>query len=163
MKRFLVLFLLFALACVSCTTMGKKTGPDVLDTAGADGDFKTLIKACDAAGLTETLKGNGPFTVFALDDAAFKKFGMARVEDLLKPENRSKLETFLKFHVVPGQISSKSLVKMKSAKTLLGEDLTVWEKYGGIYVDRAMVIKPDIKTSNGIIHGVDAVLLSQSL
>jgi uncharacterized surface protein with fasciclin (FAS1) repeats len=163
MKRILVLFLLFALACVSCTTMGGKTGPDVLDTASAAGNFETLIKACDAAGLTETLKGKGPFTVFAPTDAAFTKFGMARVEDLLKPENRSKLETFLKFHVVPGQISTKSLVKMKSAKTLLGEDLTVWEKYGGIYVDRAMVIKPDIKTSNGIIHGVDAVLLSQSL
>jgi uncharacterized surface protein with fasciclin (FAS1) repeats len=143
--------------------MEKKTGPDVVDTASAAGDFKTLIKACDAAGLTETLKGKGPFTVFAPDDTAFKKFGMARVEDLLKPENRSKLEAFLKFHVIPGQISAKSLVKMKSAKTLLGENLTVWEKYGGIYVDRAMVIKPDIKTSNGIIHGVDAVLLPQSL
>jgi uncharacterized surface protein with fasciclin (FAS1) repeats len=132
---------------------------DIVDTAVAAGDFKTLAAALQAAGLVDTLKGKGPFTVFAPTDAAFAKLPAGTVESLLKPENKAKLTSILTFHVVPGNVKAADVVKLTSAKTVNGQALAIDTSGGGVKVNGAKVVKADIATSNGTIHVIDTVLL----
>src|SRR6187455_26594 len=131
---------------------------DIVDTAVAAGSFKTLAAALQAAGLVETLKGAGPFTVFAPTDAAFAKLPAGTVENLLKPENKAKLRRILTYHVVSGKVMAADVVKMNSAKAVSGDTFTI-KTMGGVMIDNAKVVKTDIKASNGVIHVIDTVLL----
>ena len=132
---------------------------DVVDTAVAAGNFKTLVAAVQAAGLVDTLKGAGPFTVFAPTDEAFAKLPAGTVDDLLKPENKDKLVAILTYHVVPGKVMAADVAgKETKAKTVQGSEVAVDGK-DGVTVDGAKVIKADIETSNGVIHVIDAVIL----
>jgi uncharacterized surface protein with fasciclin (FAS1) repeats len=132
---------------------------DIVDTAVAAGSFGTLAKALAAAGLVETLKGAGPFTVFAPTDAAFAKLPAGTVESLLKPENKAKLQRILTYHVVSGKVMAADVVKMSSAKAVSGDTITVAAKGGTVTVDNARVVKTDIVASNGIIHVIDTVIM----
>ncbi len=116
---------------------------------------------CRESGLVDTLKGPGPFTVFAPTDAAFAKLPAGTVEDLLKPENRSKLVAILTYHVVPGMVMAKDVVKLHEAKTVNGQELTVKTGMGSVMVDNAKVVKADILCTNGAIHVIDTVILPQ--
>ena len=132
---------------------------DIVDTAAEAGSFNTLVAAVKAAGLVDTLKGKGPFTVFAPTDDAFKKLPPGTLEDLLKPENKEKLKGILTYHVVAGKVMAKDVVKMKSAKTVNGQSVTIALKGKDVMVDNAKVTKTDIVCSNGVIHVIDAVML----
>jgi uncharacterized surface protein with fasciclin (FAS1) repeats len=132
---------------------------DIVDTAVAAGQFKTLAAALKAAGLIDTLKGNGPFTVFAPTDEAFAKLPKGTVEDLLKPENKAKLTAVLTYHVVPGKVMAADVIKVKEAKTVQGSSLKVNAAGGKVMVDNATVVKTDIAASNGVIHVIDSVVL----
>ena len=132
---------------------------DIVDTAVAAGSFKTLAAALKAAGLIDTLKGKGPFTVFAPTDDAFAKLPAGTVEDLLKPENKAKLTAILTYHVVPGKVMAADVVKLKSAKTVNGKPVQIMVEGATVTVDNAKVVKTDIGTSNGVIHVIDTVLL----
>ena len=134
-------------------------GRDIVDTAVAAGQFKTLAAALTAAGLVPTLKGPGPFTVFAPTDDAFAKLPKGTVEDLLKPENKAKLTAILTYHVVPGRVMAADVAAMKSAKTVQGGGLTILTKGDAVMVDAARVAKTDITASNGVIHVIDTVLM----
>src|SRR3954471_16721142 len=123
-------------------------GKDIVDTAVAAGQFKTLAAALKAAGLVDTLKGPGPFTVFAPTDEAFAKLPKGTVEELLKPENKSKLAAILTYHVVPGKVMAADVVKVKSAKTVQGGAIAVNAMGGKVMVDSANVVKTDIAASN---------------
>src|SRR5689334_15535809 len=131
---------------------------DIVDTAVAAGSFNTLAKALTAAGLVDTLKGPGPFTVFAPTDAAFAKLPAGTFDDLLKPENKEKLVAILTYHVVPGKVDAKQVAKMSDAKTVNGKELKIMSQGGKVMVDNADVVKTDIECSNGMIHVIDAVL-----
>lgn len=131
---------------------------DIVDTAVAAGSFKTLAAALEAAGLVATLKGEGPFTVFAPTDEAFAKLPAGTVESLLKPENQAKLQRLLTYHVVAGKVMAADVVKLTSAKAVSGDTLTI-RTGNGVMVDNARVVKTDIGASNGVIHVVDTVLL----
>jgi uncharacterized surface protein with fasciclin (FAS1) repeats len=135
------------------------TGADIVDTAIGAGQFTTLAKALQAAGLVETLKGSGPFTVFAPTDAAFAKLPAGTVESLLKPENKEKLKGILTYHVVPGSVKAAQVVTMTSAKTVNGDTVAFKAQNNAVKVDQANVVKADIVASNGVIHVVDAVLM----
>lgn len=128
---------------------------DIVDTAVAAGDFKTLVTAVQAAGLVDTLKGPGPFTVFAPTDAAFAKIPKADLDALLK--DKAKLTAVLTYHVLPGKLLSKD-VKAGMAKTVQGSDLTV-STMNGVMVDQAKVTSVDIVADNGVIHVIDTVVL----
>jgi uncharacterized surface protein with fasciclin (FAS1) repeats len=132
---------------------------DIVDTAVAAGSFKTLAAALKAAGLIDTLKGKGPFTVFAPTDDAFAKLPAGTVEDLLKPENKAKLTAILTYHVVAGKVMAADVVKLKSAKTVNGKSVQIMVEGGTVMVDNAKVVKADIGASNGVIHVIDTVLL----
>jgi uncharacterized surface protein with fasciclin (FAS1) repeats len=132
---------------------------DIVDTAVAAGDFKTLAAALQAAGLVETLKGPGPFTVFAPTDAAFAKLPAGTLDSLLKPENKAQLTSILTYHVVPGKVKAADVVKLTSAKTVNGQSVTIKVVDGKVTVDGANVVKTDIGASNGVIHVIDAVIL----
>ncbi len=132
---------------------------DIVDTAVAAGSFKTLAAALTAAELVETLKGEGPFTVFAPTDEAFAKLPAGTVESLLKPENREKLVAILTYHVVPGKVLASDVVKLKSAKTVNGKAVVIKVKDSGVTIDSAKVVATDIETSNGVIHVIDSVIL----
>lgn len=136
-----------------------KAEKDIVDTAIAAGSFKTLAAALQAAGLVDTLKGKGPFTVFAPTDEAFAKLPAGTVEDLLKPENKEKLRAILLYHVVAGKVTSKEVVKLNSAKTVNGEPVSIMVMNGKVMVNNATVTKADIEASNGVIHVIDTVLL----
>jgi uncharacterized surface protein with fasciclin (FAS1) repeats len=136
-----------------------KSRKDVVDTAVAAGNFTTLAAALDAAGLVDTLKGKGPFTVFAPTDAAFAKLPAGTVEDLLKPENREKLRAILTYHVVPGSVMAAQVVKLKNAKTVNGQNVSISANGRGVMVGNAKVVTTDIAASNGVIHVIDTVLL----
>ena len=133
---------------------------DIVDTAVA-GKFNTLVAAVKAADLVDTLKGPGPFTVFAPTDAAFEKLPPATLENLLKPENKSKLQSILTYHVVSGKVMSKNIVKLNSATTVEGHSLAIKTVNGVVMVNDARIIKADIPASNGVIHVIDAVLLPE--
>lgn len=132
---------------------------DIVDTAVAAGTFQTLAAALTAADLVTTLKGDGPFTVFAPTDAAFAKLPAGTVESLLKPENRDKLRAVLTYHVVPGSVRAEQVVKMTSAKTVNGQSVSIKSGKSGVMVGSAKVTATDIAASNGVIHVIDTVLL----
>ena len=132
---------------------------NIVDTAVSAGSFNTLVKAVQAAGLTSTLEGPGPFTVFAPTDQAFAKLPAATLESLLKPENKDKLRAILTYHVVAGNVDAAEVVKLTSVKTVEGADLKIAAVNGTVMVDNAKVVKTDIHASNGIIHVIDAVML----
>ncbi len=132
---------------------------DIVDTAVAVGSFDKLVTAVKAAGLVETLKGKGPFTVFAPTDEAFTKLPAGTLDNLLKPENKAKLVALLTYHVVPKKLTAKNVVIMTSAKTVNGHSLSFKFKDGWVLVDNAKVVKTDIICTNGMIHGIDAVIL----
>ena len=137
----------------------KKTTKNLIQKAQHKGEFHTLLKAVDAAGLTSTLEGPGPFTLFAPTDAAFARLPAGTVEDLLKPENKEKLRSILTYHVVPGEITAEQVVKMKELKTVNGKMLPVQAMNGKVMVGGATVTGTDIRASNGIIHVIDTVLM----
>ena len=135
---------------------------DLIKVANANGSFKTLIKALAAAGLTETLQGKGPFTIFAPTDAAFAKLPQDALKDLLKPENKEVLIKVLTYHVVSGKVLSGDL-KSGEVKSLQGDPITVKVDSNGVQVNDAKVTKADIRGSNGVIHQIDQVILPPSL
>ncbi len=135
---------------------------DIVDTAVADGRFTTLVAAVGAAGLVDTLKGEGPFTVFAPTDDAFAALPAGTVDELLKPENKQNLTDILLYHVVSGKVMAADVTALTSAPTVLGKDVAVKIDMGNVYINEAKVIITDIVTSNGIIHVIDAVLLPPS-
>ncbi|AEP31145.1 hypothetical protein GNIT_3049 [Glaciecola nitratireducens FR1064] len=132
---------------------------DIVDTAASNSDFSTLVAAVKAAGLVDALKGEGPLTVFAPTNEAFAKLPAGTVESLLLPENKDKLVQILTYHVVAGKVMAADVVKVDSAKTLEGSSVTVTVANGGVKIDNANVIKTDIKTSNGVIHVIDSVIM----
>ena len=136
--------------------MNKKM--DVVETAIAAGNFSTLAKALTAAGLVATLKGVGPFTVFAPTDEAFAKLPQQTLSDLLKPENKEKLTAILTYHVVPGKITASQVANINKAITVQGQSLKVDTK-DGVKINDAKVITADVEASNGVIHVIDTVLL----
>ena len=133
--------------------------PDIVDTAVSAGKFKTLVAAVKAAGLVETLKGEGPFTVFAPTDAAFAKVDANVLKNLLKPENKKKLQDILTYHVVSGKVMASAVVKLKKAKMVNKKESTIAVKDGKVMIDGAKVISTDIKCGNGVIHIIDSVIL----
>ncbi len=135
---------------------------DIVDTAVAAGQFNTLAAALEAADLVDTLKGDGPFTVFAPTDAAFAKLPEGTVESLLKPENRDQLIAILTYHVVPGKVKAADVVELSEAKTVNGQDVTITVADSGVQVDNANVVKTDIGASNGVIHVIDTVIIPAS-
>src|SRR5579863_6726254 len=147
--------------CLGTYARPKAAPQDIVDTAVAAGSFKTLVAALQAAGLVDTLKGKGPFTVFAPTDEAFAKLPAGTVENLLKPENKAKLVAILTYHVVPGKVLAAQVAKMNSAKTVNGESLTISVNNGSVMVDNAKVVKTDILCSNGVIHVIDSVVRSE--
>ncbi|MHC5538289.1 fasciclin domain-containing protein [Singulisphaera rosea] len=150
-----------AIACLITTARADDTPKDIVDTAVAAGDFKTLAAALGAADLVDALKGKGPYTVFAPTDEAFAKLPKGTVESLLKPENKKKLTAILKYHVVSGKVMAKDVVKLKSAKTLQGSSVKISVHDGKVKVGDAEVTKTDIKASNGVIHVIDSVILPE--
>ena len=133
--------------------------PDIVDTAVAAGNFKTLASALQAAGLVETLKGEGPFTVFAPTDEAFAKLDKALLDDLLKPENKDTLVAILTYHVVPGKVTAADVVNLTSAETVQGEEITIKVEGNTVRVNDAKVTQTDIAARNGVIHVIDTVIL----
>lgn len=148
---------LFAAVAAPAFSMDDK---DIVDTAVGAGSFETLVAAVQAAGLVETLKSDGPFTVFAPTDEAFAALPEGTVEELLKPENIDQLTAILTYHVVPGKVMSKDVVKLSSAKTVQGQSVSI-NASEGVKIDDANVVKADIETSNGVIHVIDAVILPE--
>ena len=133
---------------------------DIVDTAIKAGSFKTLVAAVQAAGLVDTLKGAGPFTVFAPTDEAFAKLPAGTVENLLKPENIEQLQAILTYHVVPGKVMAADAMKLSSAKSVQGSDITIALMDGKVMLNgAATVTATDIESSNGIIHVIDSVIL----
>jgi uncharacterized surface protein with fasciclin (FAS1) repeats len=132
---------------------------DIVDTAVAAGNFKTLVAAVQAAGLVDTLKGAGPFTVFAPTDEAFAKLPAGTIDDLLKPENKAKLVAILTYHVIPGKVMAADIAgKDMMAKSVQGSEIHVMAK-SGVMVDQSNVVKADIAADNGVIHVIDAVMM----
>jgi len=134
---------------------------DIVDTAVGAGNFGTLVAAVKAADLVGTLKGEGPFTVFAPTDAAFEALPEGTVEDLLKPENKDKLVSILTYHVVPGKVMSSDLSEGMTAKTVQGGEIKITLE-GGPKVNGATISAPDVEAGNGVIHVIDAVILPAS-
>lgn len=134
---------------------------DIVDTAVAAGQFETLAAALEAAGLVETLKGEGPFTVFAPTDEAFGKLPEGTVESLLEPENREQLQAVLTYHVVPGKVMAEDAMGLDSATTVQGQDITITTMDGSVMINDANVVQADIEASNGVIHVIDSVLLPE--
>ena len=132
---------------------------DIVDTAVAAGSFRTLAKALQAAGLVDTLKGRGPFTVFAPTDDAFAKLPAGTLENLLKPENKAQLTAILTYHVVPGKVTAAQVTKMTSTPTVNGQELTIAANGRSVMVGQATVVKADVQASNGVIHVIDQVML----
>jgi uncharacterized surface protein with fasciclin (FAS1) repeats len=132
---------------------------DIVDTAVAAGSFKTLARALAAADLVQTLKGPGPFTVFAPTDEAFAKLPAGTLESLLRPENKAKLQRILTYHVVPGRVKASEVMAMQSAKAVSGDTIAIAAAGGGVTVGGARVVKTDIAATNGVIHVIDAVML----
>lgn len=165
-----MMFGLRKLAAVAATVIGIAAGSssayaadkDIVDTAVAAGQFKTLAAALTAAGLVDTLKGPGPFTVFAPTDAAFAQLPAGTVDTLLKPESKAKLTAILTYHVVAGKVMAADVVKLKEAKTVNGAMVAVKVDGGNVMINNAKVTTADIAASNGVIHVIDTVLLPPS-
>jgi len=136
---------------------------DIVDVAVEAGSFTTLVKAVQAAGLVDALKGEGPLTVFAPTDEAFAKVPAATLAALLKPENQEQLKAVLLYHVVSGKVMAADVVKLSEAATLNGESLKIMVESGHVSVNNAHVAKTDIAASNGVIHVIDTVMLPKNL
>ncbi len=147
------------LALASSTVFSADANQDIVDTAVAAGQFKTLAAALGAAGLVDTLKGTGHFTVFAPTDDAFAKLPAGTVEELLKPENKGKLTAILTYHVVAGHVMAADVVKLTEAKTLNGTMVKIKVSGNAVMINDATVTSADIAASNGVIHVIDSVLL----
>ncbi len=159
MTRFRKLAAAAAFAVAGFALSVQAYAADVVDTAVSAGNFKTLVAAVQAAGLVDTLKGKGPFTVFAPTDEAFAKLPAGTVDELLKPENKDKLVAVLTYHVVPGKVMAADLAgKEMKVKTVQGSEVSI-NGMDGVTVDGAKVIQADIVTANGVIHVIDAVIL----
>jgi len=158
MKNIAPLAIIAVFGALSFATAGPKK--DIVDTAVGAGSFDTLVAAVKAAGLVETLKGDGPFTVFAPTDEAFAALPDGTVENLLKPENKDQLVAVLTYHVIPAKVMAADVAAGK-AKTVNGAEITITTE-DGVKVDKANVVKTDIKCSNGVIHVIDAVILPPS-
>ena len=143
----------------SSSTKMMEGKPDIVATAMKAGKFTTLVTAVKAAGLVEALQSEGPFTVFAPTDEAFKKIDSATIQDLLKPENKEKLKSILTYHVVPGKVMAADVVKLEGAKTLNGKEVAIKVTDEGVMVDGAKVTKTDIECGNGVIHVIDSVIM----
>ncbi len=158
---------IFTLTILALVTFGVMAGgsyknkkQDIVDTAVAAGTFNTLVAAVKAADLVDTLKGDGPFTVFAPTDEAFAKLPAGTLENLLKPENKDQLAAILTYHVVSGKVKAKDVVKLDNATTVQGSDVDIMVKDGAVVLNgNSNVVKTDIKTSNGVIHVIDTVIL----
>jgi uncharacterized surface protein with fasciclin (FAS1) repeats len=150
--------MLVAVVLVTWTVLpsGADTDKDIVDTAVAAGQFNTLAKALTEAGLVETLKGQGPFTVFAPTDEAFAKLPAGTLEALLK--DKAKLTAVLTYHVVAGKVTAADVAKLTEAKTVQGQSVRI-DTMGGVMVNDAHVVKTDIMASNGVIHVIDKVIL----
>ena len=156
MKRF---FGFLAAMCLAVPALA--ADKTIVEIAASNPDFSTLVAAVKAAGLAETLSGDGPFTVFAPTNAAFEKLPKGTVESLLKPENKEKLAGILKYHVVAGKVMAADAIKLdgKSAKTVQGSSAPIIVKGGVVYIGDAKIVKTDIVGSNGVIHVIDTVIL----
>jgi uncharacterized surface protein with fasciclin (FAS1) repeats len=149
---------LTAAALMAGPAFADNHGKDIVDIAAGNESFSTLVAAVQAADLVDTLKGEGPFTVFAPTDDAFAALPAGTVEDLLKPENKGKLTAILTYHVVPGKVMSGDLSDGMTATTVQGSDVTIGTT-DGVTVDGAKVVQADIEASNGVIHVIDSVIL----
>ena len=156
MRRLFASVLVVALMASTAVSLRAEQPKDIVDTAVAAGSFKTLAAALTAAGLIDTLKGKGPFTVFAPTDEAFAKLPAGTLEALLK--DKAKLTAILTYHVVPGKVMAADVVKLKDAKTVQGQMIKI-DTSMGVKVDGANVVKTDIVCSNGVIHVIDSVML----
>ena len=153
---------LAAALLLSTTALAGGLKKDIVDTAVDAGSFTTLVAAVQAAGLADTLKGDGPFTVFAPTDAAFAALPEGTVEDLLKPENKDKLAAILTYHVVAGKVMAADIAgKETNAASVQGQDLKI-NATEGVFINDAAVATPDVEASNGVIHVIDKVLLPPS-
>jgi uncharacterized surface protein with fasciclin (FAS1) repeats len=159
MLKTLTLGIAVTMLMLSASTQAQQNNKDIVETAVAAGSFKTLAKALQAADLVDTLKGQGPFTVFAPTDDAFAKLPAATLNDLLKPENKKKLQRILTYHVVPGRVTSSDVVKLSTAKAVSGDAIDIKASGGTVIVDGARVVKTDVQASNGIIHVIDTVIM----
>lgn len=161
MKARISCAMLVAVSLSAAAVGGEKAAEkkDIVDTAVSAKNFSTLVAAVKAADLVETLKGDGPFTVFAPTNNAFKMLPKGTLEALLKSENKKKLTGILTYHVVSGRVLAADVVKLDSAKTVQGSKVKITHKNGKVYVDGAQVVKTDIVCSNGVIHVIDAVIL----
>ncbi len=154
--------LAIALVFVAAPAQAGMAKKDIVDTAVEAGSFSTLVAAVKAAGLVETLKGDGPFTVFAPTDDAFAKLPDGTVENLLKPENKDQLVSILTYHVVPGKVMSSDIAgKALEAETVEGSSLSI-DATDGVMVDNATVVQADVEASNGVIHVIDTVVIPGS-
>jgi uncharacterized surface protein with fasciclin (FAS1) repeats len=163
MKTMLTFTSLALVGMLSAAPARAQQPKNIVDTAVAAGSFTTLAKALTAADLVGTLKGQGPFTVFAPTDAAFAKLPAGTLESLLKPENKDKLRRILTYHVVAGEVRAADVVKLQSAKAVSGDSIAVKVRDGKVHVDDASVTKADIQASNGVIHVIDAVILPKGI
>jgi uncharacterized surface protein with fasciclin (FAS1) repeats len=149
-----------ALAVAGCAEMTTNKSPDIVDVAQSAGSFNTLVAAVGAAGLVDTLKSEGPFTVFAPTDEAFAALPAGTVETLLKPENKDKLTAILTYHVLPGKVMAADIVgKRLNVATVNGKNVHVNGRGKVVHVNKASVISADVPASNGVIHVIDKVLL----
>lgn len=154
--------LAFALLLILPLSAAKAADKDIVDTAVGAGSFTTLVAAVQAAGLVDTLKGEGPFTVFAPTDEAFAALPAGTVEELLKPENRDTLVSILTYHVVPGKVMSSDIAGTSADVASVQGDTIAVDATDGVTVDGANVVTADIETSNGVIHVIDAVIMPAS-
>ncbi|MFL2801191.1 MAG: fasciclin domain-containing protein [Paracoccaceae bacterium] len=156
-------YLLLIISSLSFAGISKADGhkPDIVETAVEAGSFNTLIKAVTAAELVQTLKGKGPFTVFAPSDEAFSALDSDLLSDLLKPENKNKLAGILTFHVLSGKVMSTDISGTIEATTVNGQKLIVKKSYGNVFVNDAQVVSADIEADNGVIHVINKVLIPE--
>jgi uncharacterized surface protein with fasciclin (FAS1) repeats len=156
---------IFRAGCVALPVVfasGAVAAADIVETAQDAGSFQTLLTAAEAAGLVETLKSEGPFTLFAPTDEAFAKLPEGTVENLLKPENKDQLVAVLTYHVVPGKTMSSDIAgKELEVETVQGQTVAIDARDGGVKVDEATVVQADIETDNGVIHVIDTVIVPQ--
>ena len=162
-----IVFLLFPLAVMAGSYGGTKTSSgggdmmDIVDTAAGAGSFNTLVAALEAADLVDTLRSEGPFTVFAPTDEAFAQLPEGTLDELLKPENKGKLQSILTYHVVAGKVMSTDAATLSSAKTVNGQSFRINATASGLMVDNANVTNADIMASNGVIHVIDQVIIPE--
>jgi uncharacterized surface protein with fasciclin (FAS1) repeats len=160
MRKIVAALALTAMTVGMVQLAGAGEEKDLIETMTTAGQFSTLLKAAAEAGLTETLKGEGPYTVFAPSDQAFARLPEGTLDSLLKDKTR--LKAVLSYHIIPGRVPAADMAKLESTKTLDGRNLTVSTSDGQVVVNKAKVVRPDIKCANGIIHVIDAVCLPPS-